>query len=95
MKKNLLLLLLTFSLLSSWAQKERRDSLREVLQVQKGDTYRVRSLLALGNTYDVSEPDSSVQLAIEALSLSKKLGFLHGVGRSYMSMALSYRSIGN
>jgi tetratricopeptide (TPR) repeat protein len=95
MKKTLLLFLLTFSLLSSRAQKELRDSLRQVLQTQKADTNRVRALLALGYTYDVSNPDTSLQLAIEALGLSKKLGFLHGVGRSYMSMAASYRSMGN
>jgi tetratricopeptide (TPR) repeat protein len=95
MKKTLLLLLFTCSLLTSRAQKQRRDSLRQVLQTQKADTNRVRSLLAIGNTYDVSKPDSSVQFAIEALGLSKKLGFGRGVGRSYMSMAISYRSMGN
>ena len=78
MKKIILLLLVTLSVNYSDAQTNVRDSLKQLLQKEKTDTDRVLLLAELSFQYFESMPDTAMLLALEALTLSKRIGFKRG-----------------
>ena len=98
MKKIILLLLAAFLLTNSEAQTNHakgRDSLKTLLQNEKQDTARVKLLIQLGIWYSDIKPDTSMLLALEALSLSKRIGFVKGEATSLGRMAHAYWVLGN
>ena len=76
MKKITLILFVSLSISYSNAQTNMKDSLKQLLQKEKSDTGRVLLLADLSFEYLESKPDSTMVLALEALSLSRRTGFL-------------------
>ena len=101
MKKIILLLLIVFFCLknvgaqSNNITKNVKDSLKILLQKEKQDTGRVMLLAQLSNAYANNKPDTAMLLALEALSLSKRIGFVSGEARSLGRIGLAYRVVGN
>jgi tetratricopeptide (TPR) repeat protein len=95
MRKIALTSLLFLNLVTAYAQPNKRDSLLQVLKTQKQDTTRVNTLLGLATALYVSKPDTSIQLSIEALALSKRLEFSKGVINSLSLIGVSYTVAGN
>ena len=66
-----------------------------LLQKEKQDTVRVRLLVELGMKYRTIKPDTSLLLSVQALSLSKRIGFVKGEALSLNLMGNAYRIVGN
>src|SRR5688572_6340606 len=71
------------------------DSLLNVLNTTKEDTGKVNILNALGRALSDSNPDTSLILANQALSLSKKAKSKKLIADSYNVIALADYRIGN
>ena len=78
MKKIILLLSVILSISYSNAQTGNRDSIIQLLQNDKEDTSRVLHLADLSYEYLESKPDTAMTLALEALSLARRISFLDG-----------------
>ena len=97
MKKIFLLLLITLSVSYTHAQtiERERDSLKLSLQNEKTDTGRVLTLANLSFTYLESKPDTTMHLALQALELSRKIGFAKGEAVSLNRIGNAYGSFSN
>ena len=95
MKKIFLLLLITFCIASINAQTGSRDSIIQLLQNDKEDTSRVFHLTELGFLYLYYKPDTTLLLALEALSLSRGIGFAKGEAESLNRIGTAYRVFGD
>ncbi|MDO8995307.1 MAG: tetratricopeptide repeat protein, partial [Sediminibacterium sp.] len=104
MKKIILLLLAAFFYLSNnYAQTSntinnprlRKDSLTTLLKKEKRDTSRVLLLAQLSRIIAVNNPDSAIILALEALSISQRIGFAKGEEASLVAVGHTYRTISN
>ncbi len=95
MKKIILLLLLSFCIISIQGQNRARDSLKQLLQKEKTDTGRVLLLNALSYEYFESKPDTAMSLALEALSLAQQIGSEKGKAESLNRVAIAYDVFGN
>jgi len=96
MKKILLLLIaILFCLAQSNAQTKVRDSLKQLLQKEKTDTGRVMLLSDLAFEYIQSKPDTIMVLAIEGLSLSRRIGFVKGEAVSLNRIGNAFSGLGN
>ena len=94
--KNLILFLLTgLFLTNSNAQTNRKDSLRMALQNEKTDTSRVLLLADLCFEYIGSKPDTVMLLALEGLSLSRRIGYIKGEAVSLNRIGNAYGALGN
>ena len=94
MKKIILPLVLALCINSSNAQPHYHDTLKLQLQNQKTDTGRVNALCDLAFAYYESRPDTAMTIAIEALSLSQRIGYVKGEAASLNRMANAYGVIG-
>ena len=94
MKKIFLLLLLGLSINKNYAQSRVRDSLKLLLQNEKTDTGRVSLLCNLSFKYFESRPDTAMVLALEALSLSRRIGYVKGEAMSLNRIGNAYSTIG-
>ncbi len=95
--KKITLVLCFFQLYFSeqcFAQKQGQnliDSLKKVLQTQKEDTNKIKTLKILGqNYYMTGNSDSVIKYANQALILSKKINFRKGTGSIYSLLAAGY-----
>jgi len=95
MKKIILLLAAFFCLTNSYAQQRVKDSLKTLLKKEKRDTARVWLLTSLSNAYGANKPDTAMLLALEALSLSQRIGFVKGEAASLGYIGNFYRNVGN
>ena len=95
MKKILLLLLLALCINKSHAQNRLKDSLKLLLQKEKQDTSKVMLLNELNFYYGGNKPDTTMLLALEALSLSQRIGFVKGETASLNRIGLTYWTVGN
>ena len=97
MKKIILLLLVTLGVSYTYAQtiERERDSLKQALQNEKTDTGRVLTLANLSFTYMESKPDTMMIMALQALELSRKIGFTNGEAVSLNRIANVYWVLGN
>jgi len=95
MKKIILFLFLCFSLTGLKAQTTNINSLKLVLQKEKQDTTRVLLLSELSFSYVASKPDSAMNLAMEALQLSRRIGFVKGEAVSLNRIGNAYGVFGN
>jgi tetratricopeptide (TPR) repeat protein len=95
MKKILLLLFLALCINKSYAQNRLKDSLKLLLQKEKQDTSRVMLLNELNFYYGGNKPDTTMLLALEALSLSQRIGFVKGETASLNRIGLTYWTVGN
>ena len=98
MKKIVLILFaLFFCLTNSQAQTSAkiRDSLKVLIQKEKQDTSRVLLLDQLAFAMYESKPDTAILLELEALSLSRRIGFVKGEAVSLSRMGTIYIVLGN
>lgn len=95
MKKALVLLVFFTYLSIGYSQTHFRDSLKLLLQKEKTDTGRVILLCNLSFDYHESDLDTAMSLAIEALSLSRKINFATGEALSLNRVSNAYYSFGN
>lgn len=95
MKKIILLLLVTLCINYSHAQTNNRDSLKQLLQKEKTDTGRVSILNELSYSYLLSKPETTMSLALEALSLASHTGFVKGQAASLNMIGNAFTILGN
>ena len=95
MKKIFLLFLVSLSIRYSNAQTGNRDSIIQLLQNDKEDTSRVLHLADLSFEYSESKPDTTMSLALEALSLANRIGFEKGRAVSLNRVGNAYHVLGN
>ncbi len=77
------------------AQTGNRDSIKQLLQKDTEDTSRVLHLADLSFEYTESKPDTTMKLALQALELSRLIGFLKGEAVSLNRVGNAYHSLGN
>lgn len=94
MQKIILLLLCSACITCTNAQTGNRDSIKALLQNDKEDTSRVLHLADLSFEYIDSKPDTMMVLALQALELSRRIGFLKGEAISLNRVGNAY-SAGN
>jgi two-component system NtrC family sensor kinase len=95
MKKIILLVAVFLCLTQGNAQQRTKDSLKTLLKKEKQDTGRVTLLNHLSYAYGNNKPDTAILLAYEALSLSKRIGFVKGEAGSLNMLAIVYNHSGN
>ena len=95
MKKIFLLLIITLGINNTDAQTGNRDSIKQLLLNDKEDTSRVQHLADLSFEYIESKPDTTMTLALQALSLANRIGFEKGKAISLNRVANAYLSFGN
>src|SRR6187200_2387469 len=95
MRNSKLLLLIIFLLYSfiGFTQNQIIDSLNRVLQVQKEDSNKVKTLNGLSKGYlRESSFANALQLGNQALALAEKIKFKSGEAVSYLNIAEVYAS---
>lgn len=95
MKRILLLFFVSYSISICTAQTNPRDSLKFLIQKEKTDTGRVLLFAELSSEYLESKPDTAMELALEALSLANRIGFLKGEAASLNRAGNAYYVLGN
>jgi len=95
MRYIVLFLLVGFTLTDSNAQTNRKDSLRMALQKETSDTNRVLLLADLCFEHIGSKPDTVMMLALEGLSLSRRIGYLKGEAVSLNRIGNAWGALGN
>ncbi|HUS03892.1 MAG TPA: tetratricopeptide repeat protein, partial [Chitinophagaceae bacterium] len=98
MKKIILLLLISLSVASIHAQTNqahKRDSLQSALQKEKTDSGRVLLLAELSFQIHEIKPDTAMILALEALELSRRIGFEKGEAVSLNRVGNVFSVLGN
>lgn len=73
----------------------RKDSLRMALQKEKSDTSRVLLLADLCFEYIGSKPDTVMSLAMEGLSISRRIDYIKGEAVSLNRIGNAYGALGN
>ncbi len=91
----LILLLITLSINYTNAQTGNPDSIKQLLLKDKEDTSRVLHLADLSFEYTQSRPDTTMTLALEALSLANHIGFEKGQAVSLNRIGNAYGVLGN
>lgn len=95
MRKYLLILFYFCISFPSFSQKQKADSLRDLLTQKKSDTDRVRLMWQLANILYTNDPDTSLGLAQEAYYLAKRINYIEGESRSLGILASTFRILGN
>lgn len=95
LRKYLFILLFIIAGTTCFAQKQKADSLRNLLLQEKQDTNRVRLLWQLANVLYVNNPDTSLSLAQDALYLARRINYVEGQSRSLGILANTFRILGN
>ena len=95
MKKIFSFLLLSICIISIHAQTRAKDSLKLLLQNEKTDTGRVMLLADLGFEYIASKPDTIMIMALEGLSLSRRIAFIKGEAVSLNRIGTAFSGLGN
>jgi tetratricopeptide (TPR) repeat protein len=95
MKKIFFLFLISFTINYSDAQTGNPDSIKQLLHKDKGDSSRVLHLADLSYEYIASQPDTMMTLALQALEISRRIGFLKGEAESLNSVGNAYGAYGN
>lgn len=94
--RRLLLILFLFCIgISSFSQKQKADSLRNLLTHKNNDSDRVRLMWQLANILYTNDPDTSLGLAQEAYYLAKHINYVEGESRSLGILASTFRILGN
>lgn len=95
MFRKLIVFIFFFLPVSVSAQKNVVDSLFQILEKEKIDTNKVITMCDIAWELRVNEPAKALNIASEALSLSKKIKFVDGQTKSLGTMAIIFRIIGN
>src|SRR5678810_737944 len=89
-----LIVVLLFST-NSFAQKQKADSMLQLLSVEKTDSNRVTDLWRAADFAGIYNPDTAIHLAHQGLELARSIGYLEGESRSIGILANTYMRIGN
>ena len=89
------LLIFVFFYTASQAQSLKIDSLQNLLRSEKQDSNRVTLLWKLAEQYQFFKPDTTLQLAQQALLLARHIGYKEGESRSLAAMATGQYLLGN
>ena len=95
MKKIFFLLLISLTHNYSDAQTGNPDSIKQLLLKDKEDSSRVLHLADLSYEYIASQPDTMMMLALQALEISRRIGFLKGEAESLNRVGNAYGSYSN
>jgi signal transduction histidine kinase len=95
MKKAIVLAVIIFCVTNLYAQTNTIDSLQRLLKTEEEDTSRAKLLANLAFAYVYSKPDTSLLLAQQALSISKKEGYTKGEALSLNMIAAVFLTTGN
>ena len=77
------------------AQKQKADSLINLLHAEKKDTSKVKFLWELATVMNVYNPDSALICAQNALSLAREIKYTEGQSKALGAMATTFRKIGD
>lgn len=78
-----------------FSQNVKIDSIIKNLQAAKEDSSKVHSLLLLSNEFLSTAPSETVNYAVQARDLSKKLNFIKGEAKAYKYIGIAYYVQGN
>lgn len=95
MKKYFLLAFLFLSAGLLYAQKQKADSVSQLLSGEKADTNKARYMWQKANYQYTYAPDSAILIAQQGLLLSKQIKYVEGESRALGQMANGFLSIGN
>jgi tetratricopeptide (TPR) repeat protein len=95
MIKMIFLLFISVGIFEAKAQTNARDNIKQALHKEKTDTGRVLLLAELSFMYLESKPDTTMILALQALSLAREIGFVKGEAASLNRVGNVYRAFGN
>lgn len=95
MRPFLLILSVLYFTVCCQAQVSKIDSLSKLLSTEKTDSNKVTLLWRLAEQYQFFKPDTSVQLAQQALLLAQRIKFTEGESRSLALLATSQYLLGN
>ena len=95
MKKVIIQILISFLNIYSHAQTNVTDSMKQLLQKEKTDTGRILLLAELSFQLHESKPDTALLLALEAIALSKRIGFKKGEAASLNRIGNAFSVLGN
>ena len=102
MKKNIFIFIFLLNTSVVWAQQNNIDSLRNIINLQRGDTTGVKTILNLvqisfinSEKFVVSNIDSLVNYLQKALLLAKKIKYLRGEADCYYVLSNANGNIGN
>lgn len=85
----------TFFTQQNFAQTSKIEKLSQLLSTEKKDSSRVTLLWQLAEQYQAFKPDTSLQLAQEALLLAQRINFTEGESHSLALLATSQYLLGN
>ena len=91
----LILLLIFCCAVKIFSQKQKADSIIQLLATEKTDSTRVKLLWNLANIIYRSNPDTALTVGQEALSLARSIKYLEGESRSLGVIASTFSKIGN
>jgi len=95
MRKILLAIAFIICVMHLHAQKQKFDSLASRLAVEKIDSNRVKLMWLMADASNLYDPDTSLQLAQQALYFARKIKYTEGESRSLGVLAVAFREIGN
>lgn len=77
------------------AQKQKADSLMNLLNVEKQDTNRVKLMWRLASVMSVYSPDTALVYAQKSLNLATEIKYSDGQSKAMGVLASSFRKLGN
>ena len=95
MKKYFLLAFLFLSAGLLYAQKQKADSVSQLLAAEKADTNKARYMWQKASYQYSYAPDSAILIAQQGLLLSKQIKYVEGESRSLGQMANGFLRLGN
>lgn len=95
MARHFFLIIFVFFYAALQAQSPKIDSLQNLLRSEKQDSNRVTLLWKLAEQYQFFKPDTTLQLAQQALLLARHIGYKEGESRSLAAMATGQYLLGN
>jgi sensor histidine kinase YesM len=96
MSRGIIILILSFCAVSSFAQVLNVDSLKNIDSVaNNGSITEAEGLRHLSELYIYNKPDSGIYFANYALKLSKKLHYGKGEARAYIDLSQAYGVLGD
>lgn len=95
MRWKLILLMLFLLPAGLLAQKQKADSLTNLLTIEKSDTGKVKLMWQLASVMNVYDPTSALLYAQKSLNLSTAIKYTEGQSKSLGALANTYRKMGN
>lgn len=95
MSHKLLVIIFLFTCSGLFAQKQKADSLIELLNTEKADTAKVKLLWQLAGIINAYDPGEALLYSQKALNLATAIKYTEGQSKSLGAMAITYNTIGN